>query len=146
MKVSVLVLMLALFGASVVVSHDVIAFIVNDSQYYYDLSTSRVEKGSVNNLPAIRLEPFTYTNFSLTSPFVGIDVIKYTFAYTPETSWCSDFTDPPALEGYYEYSFGSNTCTGSTIACSDNRTMELTYNECNGFWGTTQPTYTIAVQ
>lgn len=41
-----------------------------------ELSTSDVKHGSVVNIPAVRLSPFGYTNFTLSSPFIGVDEIE----------------------------------------------------------------------
>jgi hypothetical protein len=108
-----------LVAASAIVAHDVFGFVINDTQYYMDLTYSRIRKGTVINLPAIRLAPYSYTNFSLQSPMIGDDEIHYDFGYTPETNWCSDYTSPRQLTASYDYTFGVNSCSGTSVSCSN---------------------------
>ena len=135
------VMVLALVMLSGSLAHDVIGFIINDSPYYLDLTHSDVKHGEAHTLPAIRLAPYTYTNFTLSSPMIGVDEIDYVFGYTPETAWCADYPSPSELRASYDYSFGSNSCSGSSQSCSDGTLLQVTYNQCSTFWGTSRPTY-----
>ena len=137
-----------LLGVSCMIAHEVIGIIINDTEYYLDLTESEVKHGTVKFIPQIRLDPFTYTNFTLDSPFVGVDEIEYVFGYTPETNWCPEnYTNPPQLGASYDYEFGSNSCAGSSVSCDAEEVyMEITYNQCSTFWGVSKPTYTISKQ
>ena len=61
--------------ASGCAAHDVIAFIINDTPYYLDLTYSDVKHGEAHYLPDIRLAPYAYTNFTMSSPMIGVDEI-----------------------------------------------------------------------
>lgn len=117
MKVALLLLLAV--ATTAIVAHEVFSFVINDTQYYMDLTYSRIRKGTVVNLPAIRLAPYSYTNFTLVSPMIGDDEIHYDFGYTPETNWCSDYTSPRQLTASYDYTFGVNSCSGTSVSCSD---------------------------
>jgi hypothetical protein len=140
MQVFVCLALLCVVGIS---AHDVIGIVINDTPYYMDLTKSELKKGSVIYLPAIRLAPYEYTNFTLQSPFIGDDQIKYLFGYTPEVNWCADYTSPSQMSAKYEYSFGSNSCSGSSTTCTDGFYMVMEYNQCSTFWGTSRPTYSM---
>uniref|UniRef100_A0A7S4UTJ1 Uncharacterized protein n=1 Tax=Paramoeba aestuarina TaxID=180227 RepID=A0A7S4UTJ1_9EUKA len=131
---------------AVVTCHDVIGTIINSTPYYMDLTKSEVKHGHTEYLPAIRLDPYAYTNFTMSSNTIGDNHIEYKFAYTPETTWCPE-QDPPAQEAAsYDYDFGSNSCDGTSVHCESNGMwMNISYNECSTFWGTSQPTYEIRV-
>ncbi len=90
-------------------AHDVIGFIINDTPYYLDLTHSNVKHGDVHALPSIRLSPYTYTNFTLSSPMIGIDEIGLQNDWIENRSFGKQFCDsllqtmcsdtPPRLTG-----------------------------------------------
>jgi hypothetical protein len=57
-----------------------------------DLTYSEVKQGSLIYLPAIRLAAFSYTNFSLESPFLGVDEIEVNLLLLHEKISKSYFT------------------------------------------------------
>jgi len=74
------------------------------------------------------------------------DRIEYKFGYIPLYTWCNDVysgNDDLELTGEFKYTYGDIDCSGSTITCSNNSNTTLIYQNCNGVWDTSNPTFNI---
>ena len=131
-----------IFFSSFVHSHDVAGVIVNDSPYMYNLTNSVAKQGNFKTKPTQYLPPYGFTSFALSS-YILKEQITYEFTYTSMDKWCADPDASNSLSGRYEYSFGANSCVGSSLSCSDSYALKMTYKHCSTSVGTSTPQYSI---
>eukprot|EP01096_Ripella_sp_DP13-Kostka_P002060 TRINITY_DN1271_c0_g1_i1.p2 TRINITY_DN1271_c0_g1~~TRINITY_DN1271_c0_g1_i1.p2 ORF type:complete len:160 (-),score=66.03 TRINITY_DN1271_c0_g1_i1:69-518(-) len=143
----VLAVSLALFFCvGPVAAHDCNGLIINSSNVTFTLVSSVPTHGIVDVQPTVELTSYSSTSFSLESNFGANDRILYTWSYTPEVDWCGDGSKL-TLSGQYQYSYGTNSCTGSKVTCaSTGAVMTVSYAGCDGRYGTSSPSFSIAFQ
>eukprot|EP01095_Lingulamoeba_sp_RSL-Kostka_P003447 TRINITY_DN14422_c0_g1_i1.p1 TRINITY_DN14422_c0_g1~~TRINITY_DN14422_c0_g1_i1.p1 ORF type:complete len:175 (-),score=28.04 TRINITY_DN14422_c0_g1_i1:154-618(-) len=140
----VFVALIFTFMVSFTTAHTCNGIIINDSNYTLNLVSNNVKKGTLNLSPPVQLDPHSQSKFQLTSTFGLSDRIIYTFGYAPDSTWCPS-NPSQYMTGSFSYNYGDISCTSSTITCRNGTYsyLDLSYQNCNGLWSESNPTFTI---
>lgn len=128
-------------------AHTCTGTILNTTNMTFTLAVSSIVTGTLTTSPAVNLQPYAATTFVAESTSTLNDRINYQFAYTPMEAWCSgNTTSGLTVSGGYAYTYGDNDCYGDQVDCVSMPSgyyMQLNYENCDGVWDTSAPSFTI---